>query len=130
MTLPVAQTVGRRKTSVVRVALFEGSGQMLLNGKALETYFPSMAQRVRVLEPLKIAGADGRYDVRAILEGGGVTGQIDAMRLALARAIIELDPDQRITLKRAGMLTRDDRIVERKKYGLRKARRAPQYTKR
>lgn len=130
MTMPVAQTVGRRKTSVVRVALYEGSGQMQLNGKALDAYFPSMAQRMRVLEPLRVAGADGRYDVRAILEGGGVNGQIDAMRLALARAIIEVDPDQRVTLKRAGMLTRDDRIVERKKYGLRKARRAPQYTKR
>lgn len=130
MTKPLAQTVGRRKSSVVRVRLYEGTGQMTLNGKTLEDYFPGMAQRIRVLEALRAVGADSSYDVKAKLEGGGTTGQVDALRLGIARALVEVDPDLRITLKRAGLLKRDARVVERKKYGLRKARRAPQFTKR
>lgn len=130
MPEPLAQSVGRRKTSVVRVHLTEGTGNMLLNGRPLEGYFSSMAQRLRILEPMRVAGYDGRYDVSATLEGGGLNGQTDALRLAIARALIEIHPETRRTLKRAGMLTRDARAVERKKYGLRKARRAPQYTKR
>ena len=114
----------------MRVRLREGSGQVLLNGKALEVYFPTMATRMRVMEPLQITQTQGRYDVDATLEGGGTTGQSDALRLGIARALVELDPDLRQTLKKAGMLRRDARKVERKKYGLRKARRAPQYTKR
>ena len=130
MPEPLAHSVGRRKTSVVRVHLTDGTGNMLLNGHPLEEYFSSMAQRLRILEPMRVAGYDGRYDVGATLEGGGLNGQTDALRLAIARAIIEIHPEARRTLKRAGMLTRDARAVERKKYGLRKARRAPQYTKR
>ena len=130
MPEPLAQSVGRRKTSVVRVHLADGTGSMLLNGRPLEEYFSSMAQRLRILEPMRVAGYDGRYDVAATLEGGGLNGQTDALRLAIARALIEIHPETRRTLKRAGMLTRDARAVERKKYGLRKARRAPQYTKR
>jgi len=130
MPEPLAQTVGRRKTSVVRVRLTDGTGSMSLNGRALEVYFPSMAQRLRILEPMRLAGFDGRYDVSATLEGGGLNGQTDALRLGIARALIEIHPETRRTLKKAGMLTRDARAVERKKYGLRKARRAPQYTKR
>lgn len=130
MTKPLAQTVGRRKRSVARVRLYEGTGKVELNGKPLEAYFPVMAQRMRVLEALQAAGADTTYDIKAKLEGGGTTGQVDALRLGIARAIVEVDPERRLTLKRAGLLTRDARIVERKKYGLRKARRAPQYTKR
>ncbi|OFW65772.1 MAG: 30S ribosomal protein S9 [Actinobacteria bacterium RBG_16_68_21] len=130
MPKPLAQTVGRRKTSVARVRLLDGAGKVTLNGKPLEVYFPSMAQRLRVLEPLRSAGAETRYDVEAQLEGGGTTGQTDALRLGIARALIEVEPELRPTLKRAGLLTRDSRAVERKKYGLRKARRAPQYTKR
>jgi small subunit ribosomal protein S9 len=130
MTKPLAQTVGRRKTSVARVRLYEGTGKVELNGKALEAYFPVMAQRMRVLEALQAAGTDTTYDVKAKLEGGGTTGQVDALRLGIARAIVEVEPERRLTLKRAGLLTRDARVVERKKYGLRKARRAPQYTKR
>jgi small subunit ribosomal protein S9 len=130
MTKPLAQTVGRRKTSVARVRLYEGTGKVELNGKPLEIYFPVMAQRMRILEALQVAGADTTYDVKAKLEGGGTTGQVDALRLGIARAMVEVDPEIRSTLKRAGLLTRDDRIVESKKYGLRKARRAPQYTKR
>jgi small subunit ribosomal protein S9 len=130
MTKPLVQTVGRRKSSVARVRLYDGTGEMTLNGKKLEVYFPTMAARMRVLEPLQITESKGRYDIAAKLEGGGTTGQADALRLGIARALIELDPEMRPMLKKAGMLTRDARRVERKKYGLRKARRAPQYTKR
>ena len=130
MTKPLVQSTGRRKESVARVRLYDGTGAMTLNGKSLEKYFPTVAQRMRVLEPLKVADAEGRYDIIAKLEGGGTTGQADALRLGIARGLIELDPELRGDLKRAGLLTRDSRVVERKKYGLRKARRAPQYTKR
>jgi small subunit ribosomal protein S9 len=130
MSKPIVQTVGRRKRSVVRVRLYDGSGQLSLNGRSLEDYFPSMAQRIRVLEPIRTAGVEGRYDVTATLEGGGVAGQTDALRLGIARALVAVNPELRLPLKRAGMLTRDARVVERKKYGLRKARRAPQFTKR
>jgi len=130
MPKPLAQTVGRRKTSVVRVRIYDGTGKVRLNGKPIEEYFPSMAQRIRVLEPLRTVGAETRYDVEAQLEGGGTTGQTDALRLGIARALIEVEPELRPALKKANLLTRDARAVERKKYGLRKARRAPQYTKR
>lgn len=130
MTKPLAQTVGRRKTSVVRVQLREGTGIMKLNDRPLENYFPNMAQRIRVLEPMRTAGVEGRYDVVARLEGGGLTGQSDALRLGIARALVAVEPDLRPALKKAGMLTRDARAVERKKYGLKKARRAEQFTKR
>jgi small subunit ribosomal protein S9 len=101
-----------------------------LNGRALEDYFPTMASRMRVMEPITLTQTQGRYDIDATLEGGGTTGQVDALRLGISRALLELDEGLRPTLKQAGMLTRDSRRVERKKYGLRKARRAPQYTKR
>ncbi len=130
MTKPLSMTVGRRKTSVVRVRLREGTGKFVLNGKPLEEYFPTMANRLRVLEPMRVAGMEGRFDVVAKLEGGGVTGQVDGLRLAISRALIDNDISLRPVLKKAGLLTRDPRAVERKKYGLRKARRAPQYTKR
>lgn len=130
MPKPLVQATGRRKSSIARVRLYEGTGTFKLNDRTLESYFPQPALRMRVLEPLKLAEAEGRYDVHAKLEGGGYTGQSDALRLGIARALIELDPELRTTLKRQGMLTRDSRRVERKKYGLRKARRAPQFTKR
>jgi small subunit ribosomal protein S9 len=130
MGKPLAQTVGRRKESVARVRLRDGTGRVTLNGRALEDYFPTMAMRIRVVEPLQVVQVQGRYDVEATLEGGGVNGQADALRLGIARALIEVDPDLRPTLKKAGLLTRDARAVESKKYGLRKARRAVQYTKR
>jgi small subunit ribosomal protein S9 len=130
MPVPLAQTVGRRKTSVVRVRIYEGTGTMSLNDRPLEVYFPSMAQRLRILEPMRAAGMEGRYDIAATLEGGGLNGQTDALRLGIARALIVVNPEARRTLKKLGMLSRDARAVERKKYGLRKARRAPQYTKR
>ena len=130
MAKPLVQATGRRKSSVARVRLYDGSGQFTLNGRSLDNYFPDMALRLRVLEPLKLVDAEGRYDVSATLEGGGSTGQSDALRLGISRALVELDSELRTTLKREGMLTRDARRGERKKYGLRKARRAPQFTKR
>lgn len=130
MGKPLAQTVGRRKESVARVRLREGGGRVVLNGRALEDYFPTMATRMRIMEPLQVTQTQGRFDVDALLEGGGVNGQADALRLGIARALIEYDADMRAILKKAGLLTRDARAVERKKYGLRKARRAVQYTKR
>ena len=127
---PLTQTIGRRKTSVARVRLYDGSGKMTLNGRKLEEFFPNMAQRIRVLEPMRTVSLDDKYDVIARLEGGGTTGQADALRLGIARALVELNPELRGDLKKAGLLTRDSRAVERKKYGLKKARRAEQYTKR
>jgi len=130
MSKPIVQTTGRRKESVARVRFHNGSGQVTLNGKPLEAYFPTMATRMRVMEPLSLTQTQGLYDIDATLDGGGTTGQADALRLGISRALVELDPELRATLKKAGMLTRDSRVVESKKYGLRKARRAPQYTKR
>ena len=130
MTKPLVQTTGRRKESVARVRFQDGSGQVTLNGKPLEAYFPTMATRMRVMEPLSLTQTQGRYDIDASLGGGGTTGQADALRLGISRGLVELDPELRPVLKKAGMLTRDSRVVESKKYGLRKARRAPQYTKR
>ena len=130
MSKPIIQTTGRRKESVARVRFQDGSGQVTLNGKPLESYFPTMATRMRVMEPLTLTQTQGRYDIDATLGGGGTTGQADALRLGISRGLVALDPDLRPALKKAGMLTRDSRVVESKKYGLRKARRAPQYTKR
>lgn len=127
---PLVQATGRRKEAVAQVRFYNGSGVMTLNGRPLENYFPTMARRMRVQEPLRVANMEGRYDIAARLAGGGANGQADALRLGIARGLAELDPDLRRPLKRAGLLTRDARVVERKKYGLRKARRAPQYTKR
>lgn len=127
---PLAQATGRRKSSVARVRLYDGTGKITLNGRSLDDYFPQAAIRKRATEPLELIDAGGRYDIAASLEGGGFTGQSDALRLGIARALTIVDPDLRTTLKREGMLTRDSRVVERKKYGLRKARRAPQFTKR
>ncbi|HEY6634765.1 MAG TPA: 30S ribosomal protein S9 [Acidimicrobiia bacterium] len=130
MPKPIVQATGRRKESVARVRFHNGSGQVTLNGKPLEAYFPTMATRMRVLEPLNITQTQGLYDIDATLDGGGTTGQADALRLGISRGLVELDAENRVALKKAGMLTRDSRVVESKKYGLRKARRAPQYTKR
>ena len=127
---PLAQTTGRRKSSVARVRLYDGAGEYKLNGRTLDDYFTDPELRRRVQEAFKVTDTEGRYDVHATLEGGGTTGQSDALRLGIARALIEIDSELRPSLKKEGMLRRDDRRVERKKYGLRKARRAPQFTKR
>ncbi|CAM4188686.1 30S ribosomal protein S9 [Kibdelosporangium persicum] len=126
----VAQTVGRRKEAVVRVRLTPGSGQFRLNGKSLEEYFPNKVHQQLIREPLVTVDKPELFDVRANLRGGGITGQAGALRLAIARALIELDAEDRPALKKAGFLTRDPRVKERKKYGLKKARKAPQYSKR
>ena len=130
MSKPLVQATGRRKSSIARVRLYEGTGRVIINDRPLEVYFPTMAQRIRVLEPLREAQIEGRYDVIASTEGGGTTGQADALRLGIARALIEVEPELRPGLKKAGLLTRDPRKVERKMYGLKKSRKAPQYTKR
>ena len=124
------QTVGRRKEAVVRVRLRPGTGQFALNGKPLETYFPNKLHQQVVKDPLTTVEKTERFDIFAILRGGGTAGQAGALRLAIARALAELDSEDRPALKKAGFLTRDDRAVERKKYGLKKARNAPQYSKR
>ena len=124
------QTVGRRKEAIVRVRLVPGTGKFLLNGRELENYFPSKVHQQSVREPLVIVEKAEAFDVFANLRGGGTTGQAGGLRLAIARALIENDPDDRPALKKAGFLTRDARETERKKYGLKKARKAPQYSKR
>jgi small subunit ribosomal protein S9 len=124
------QTVGRRKEAVVRVRLVPGTGVFTLNGKSLEQYFPNKVHQQLVREPLLTVDKPEAYDVIGNLAGGGTSGQAGALRLGIARALIELDPDDRPALKKAGFLTRDARVKERKKYGLKKARKAPQYSKR
>ena len=121
---------GRRKEAVARVRLTPGTGRIELNGRSLEEYFATRAHRMIVTEPLRIAGKEKELDVVARLTGGGVSGQAGALRHGIARALIELDPELRPALKSEGMLTRDAREKERRKYGLKKARKAPQYSKR
>ena len=121
---------GKRKTSVARVILRPGDGTTWFNGRTIEDYFPRAAHRELVLAPLKIADVEGTFDLRVRVHGGGPTGQAGAVRHGIARALVEADPELRVTLKRAGFLTRDARIVERKKAGLHKARKAPQFSKR
>jgi len=127
----VAQiATGRRKEAVARVRLVEGAGSYQLNGRGLDEFFPTRAHRMIVSSPLRLAGKDKDLDVLARIEGGGVSGQAGALRLGIARALIELDPELRPLLKKEGFLTRDPREKERRKYGLKKARKAPQYSKR
>lgn len=125
-----AQTVGRRKRAIVRARLVPGTGKFVLNGRPLAAYFPSKVHQQIVAEPLVTTERAETFDVVANLHGGGVTGQAGALRLAIARALIETDPEVRPALKRAGFLTRDPREKESKKYGLKKSRKAPQYSKR
>jgi small subunit ribosomal protein S9 len=124
------QTVGRRKEAIVRVRIVAGTGKITCNGRELENYFPSKVHQQLIKEPLVTAEKAEGIDVIANLRGGGITGQAGALRLAIARALITNDPDDRPALKKAGFLTRDPRVKESKKYGLKKARKAPQYSKR
>ncbi|GIF72909.1 hypothetical protein Asi02nite_24270 [Asanoa siamensis] len=124
------QTVGRRKEAIVRVRIVPGSGKITCNGRELEEYFPSKVHQQLIREPLVTAEKAEAFDVIANLRGGGITGQAGALRLAIARALIVNDGDDRPALKKAGFLTRDARVKESKKYGLKKARKAPQYSKR
>ncbi|MCP3784208.1 MULTISPECIES: 30S ribosomal protein S9 [Micromonospora] len=124
------QTVGRRKEAIVRVRIVPGSGKITCNGRDLEAYFPSKVHQQLIKDPLVTAEKPEAFDVIANLRGGGTTGQAGALRLAIARALIVNEPDDRPALKKAGFLTRDARVKESKKYGLKKARKAPQYSKR
>jgi small subunit ribosomal protein S9 len=127
---PLIQTTGRRKEAVARVRLRPGTGKIVVNGRPFEEYFPILTHQVVAKEGLRVTQTEEVYDVEATLDGGGISGQAGALRLGISRALVSLDPDTRAGLKKAGLLTRDSREKERRKYGLKKARKAPQYSKR
>jgi small subunit ribosomal protein S9 len=130
-TTPAFNTgTGRRKTAVARVRLMPGEGEIVINGRSIVEHFGAAIDEADVRGPYRVTGTDGRYNAMVKVEGGGVTGQAGAIRHGIARALLELDPDHRLVLRQAGYLTRDPRMKERKKYGLKRARKAPQYTKR
>jgi small subunit ribosomal protein S9 len=130
MPKPLTQTTGRRKAAVARVRLRPGEGAITVNKRALDDYFPSATHRQIISEPLRLTTTTESYDVDCTIHGGGIAGQAGALRLGIARALIEIDAELRGALKKAGLLTRDAREKESKKYGLKKARKAPQYSKR
>ena len=130
MPKPLIQSTGRRKAAIARVRLRPGDGAILVNGRPVEDYFPSATHRMVLTEPLRVVDKATDYNIDATMNGGGTSGQAGALRLGIARALAELEPDLRAPLKRAGFLTRDPREKEQKKYGLKKARKAPQYSKR
>jgi small subunit ribosomal protein S9 len=130
MTTPLVQTTGRRKRSVARVRFRPGTGVVTVNGRALDAYFPSRTHMMQSIEPLAVTETSEAYDIDASIHGGGTTGQAGALRLGIARGLIKIDATHHEALKRAGFLTRDPRKKESKKYGLKKARKAPQYSKR
>jgi len=130
MPKPLTQTTGRRKAAVARVRLRPGEGKITVNRRALDDYFPSATHRQLIIEPLRLTTTAETYDVDCTIQGGGTAGQAGALRLGIARALVDVDGELRGSLKRAGMLTRDAREKESKKYGLKKARKAPQYSKR
>ena len=130
MTQPLTQTTGRRKRAVARARLREGSGSITINGRDVETFFPNPTHRMILTEPLRITETAESYDVDVTIHGGGTSGQAGAVRMAIARGLVDLAPELRGELKKAGFLTRDAREKESKKYGLKKARKAPQYSKR
>jgi small subunit ribosomal protein S9 len=130
-TSPVFSSgTGRRKTAVARVRLLPGEGEIVVNGRSLLEHFGAAIDEGDVRLPFRVTGTEGRFNAMIKVEGGGVTGQAGAIRHGIARAILELDPETRLPLRQAGLLTRDPRMKERKKYGLKRARKAPQYTKR
>jgi small subunit ribosomal protein S9 len=130
-TKELSRATGRRKEAVARVRLMPGTGNFSINeGRTLSDYFPNLAIRRVILEPLEVLELTKSYDIIALIEGGGINGQAGALRHGIARALIALDPELRPALKKEGFLTRDSRIKERRKYGLKKARKAPQYSKR
>ncbi len=130
MTQPLTQTTGRRKRAVARVRLADGEGKITINGRDVEVFFPNATHRMILTEPLRITETADRYDVEVTLHGGGTSGQAGAVRMGIARSLIDVEPELRTTRKQAGFLTRDSREKESKKYGLKKARKAPQYSKR
>ena len=130
MTKPLIQSTGRRKRAVARVRFRPGTGKIIVNRREVTEYFPSETHRMVLTEPLRLTNTSEVYDIDATLDGGGPSGQAGALRHGISRALIELDPELRPDLKKAGFLTRDSREKESKKYGLKKARKAPQYSKR
>ncbi|WP_420639362.1 30S ribosomal protein S9 [Candidatus Poriferisocius sp.] len=130
MAAPLTQATGRRKRAVARIRFRHGTGQVTVNGRQDEDYFPSRSHRMTYMEPLRLTNTHEAYDIDVNVHGGGANGQAGALRLGIARGLVSLDPQLRDILKQAGFLTRDDRKKESKKYGLKKARKAPQYSKR
>ncbi len=127
---PVKLTTGRRKNAVARVRLVPGTGNIVVNERSLDDYFPTRVHRMVAQAPLRLVGREKDFDVFATIQGGGISGQAGALRLGVSRALVELDPELRAQLKAEGFLRRDAREKERRKYGLKKARKAPQYSKR
>lgn len=131
MTTPqFYQGTGRRKTSVARVRLVAGDGEVVVNGRSLEEHFGNAVSLPELMMPFRVTNTEGRFNAMVKVEGGGSQGQAGAIRHGIARALLEADPEARLPLRQAGLLTRDPRMKERKKYGLKRARKAPQYTKR
>ena len=130
MSVQYYEAVGRRKEATARVRLFPGSGKILVNERLADEYFVREGDMLRLMEPLRVTEAEGKYDITVLVKGGGPTGQLGATRHGIARALLKVDPEARSALRKAGLLTRDPRAKERKKPGLKRARKAPQYTKR
>ena len=129
-TTQYTNTSGRRKCAVARVYLSEGTGNMTINGRDLQTYFPSLVLQYKVNQPFTITENIGKYDIKANIDGGGITGQAEALRLSIGKALIEINPEWKSSLKAEGLTTRDPRMVERKKFGQKKARKRFQFSKR
>jgi small subunit ribosomal protein S9 len=131
MSVQYYEGIGRRKASTARVRIMAGSGDFIINGKPIEEYFPRMGDVEKILAPLQVVGEDNsRLDISVMVKGGGISGQTGAVRLGIARALLLMNPDLRPTLRKGGFTTRDPRVKERKKPGLKRARKAPTYTKR
>ena len=128
--MEIIHTIGRRKASVARIYLSKGKGKITVNGKDFKEYFPVDTMQYKLEQPFNIADLSGKFDVKANVNGGGTTGQAEAIRLAISRALCEMNPENRVSLKPEGMLTRDSRVVERKKPGQKKARKKFQWVKR
>lgn len=128
--MQIINTIGRRKTAVARIYMQAGKGEVTVNGKPLPTYFPTEVLQIILNQPFALVESTGKYDVKVNVRGGGIAGQAEAVRMAISRALVEADGDNRPALKKEGFLTRDSRMVERKKYGRRKARKKFQFSKR
>ena len=128
--MEITNTIGRRKTSVARVYLMNDTGGITVNGRDYKEYFPTMPLQYRLHQPFNLTETANQYDVKVNVKGGGITGQIEAVRLGIARALVEINPDHKSALKAEGLMTRDPRMVERKKYGQPKARKQFQFSKR
>ena len=128
--MEVIHTIGRRKTSVARIFVSEGKGEITVNKKAYKDYFPTSTLQYKVVQPLALTGTEGNYDIKVTVVGGGTNGQAEAVRLAVSRALCQINEEHRVVLKPEGLLTRDPRMVERKKFGQKKARKKFQFSKR